>query len=60
MTKMLTTAEAATILGVTIDSAKKYCQIGTLHAEKEGRFWRIPQKEVERYSQERRTYERRQ
>lgn len=50
--KLLTSTEAAEILGLSKDSVKKYCQTGALEAIKLGRSWFIEKKEVMRYKRE--------
>lgn len=48
-TNLLTTAQAAIILGVTPQEVKKKCQRGTLRGEKIGRDWLILEAEITIY-----------
>lgn len=56
----LTTAEAADILGVSVDAVTNYClnfthgRTPALEARKFGHFWMVHKKEVARYLRERR------
>lgn len=54
--EVLTTKEAASLLRVTVDTVKKYCQIGRIKAINVGRQWLIPKAEITRYNKERRDY----
>lgn len=54
----VTTSEAAQLLDLTVDSVKKYCQLGRIKATHVGRQWLIPKSEVRRYGKERRDYNR--
>jgi excisionase family DNA binding protein len=50
----LTTAQAATLLGIDKRSVSRLANLGVLRARKQGRDWQIEQSEVERYRRERR------
>jgi excisionase family DNA binding protein len=52
---MLTTAEAAAILGITRTTVLAHIKASNLKAEKHGRDWLIEQTEVDRFKQGRRT-----
>lgn len=49
----LDTNQAAEMLKITKQAVSNLCKTGTLRADKEGRDWRIPLEEVERYARER-------
>lgn len=51
----MTLVEMAQTLGVKSTTAlRRLCESGTLQAEKKGKTWLVPIKEVERYKRERR------
>jgi excisionase family DNA binding protein len=50
----LTTALAASLLGIQPDTVKRLCWRGVIKAEKRGRDWFISLEEVKRYKVERR------
>lgn len=47
--KLLTTAQAAEIIGVSADTVKKYCQRGSIKALKIGWSWMIIPEELKKY-----------
>jgi excisionase family DNA binding protein len=53
------TSKAAEMLGITVDTAKKYCQNGRLNAINLGRKWLISRHSIENYDRNRRDYNRR-
>lgn len=50
---MLTTTQAATVLGLEPRTVSKFIRRGVLKAEKFGRDWMIAEAEIERYQSER-------
>lgn len=50
---MLTTKQAAAILGIAARTVKDYCQDGKLKAQKFGRDWLIEEKDLAAFQQER-------
>ena len=51
----LTLVEMAKVMGVKSTTAlRRLCEKGTIQAEKKGKTWLVPIKEVERYKAERR------
>lgn len=54
--KYLTTSQAATQLGLAVDTIKKYCQSGRIKAITIGRQWMISLAEVDKYNRDRREY----
>lgn len=53
-----TTPQAASRLGLTADSVKKYCQRGRIVATWIGNQWLIHRREIARYKRSRRPYNR--
>lgn len=53
MIDMLTTHEAAAILGITPESVRRQINRGRLRGEKRGRDWFVSRAEVARYQAER-------
>jgi excisionase family DNA binding protein len=51
---MLTTKEAAAVLGIQPRTVTRYILRGLIHAEKHGRDYFISHDEIERFKQERR------
>lgn len=56
--KMVTTAEAAEMLGKSIRTVRVYCEDGMLEAEREGKAWQIVKKSVKEYAKELKKIER--
>jgi excisionase family DNA binding protein len=48
--RLLTISEAAERLGLSVAMVRRYCADGKLPAQKIGRDWAIPQREVERFA----------
>lgn len=51
-----TVEQAAELLGLTVDSVRRYCNAAEpkIRGEKLGRDWLIPEAEIKRYREERR------
>ena len=47
--KILTTRQAATLLGVSVRRVCQFCESGRLQSRKVGRDWLIPPSEAERF-----------
>ena len=56
--KMVTTAEAAEMLGKSIRTVRMYCKDGMLETEREGHAWQIVKKSVKEYAKELKRIER--
>lgn len=56
--KMVTTAEAAEMLGKSIRTVRVYCEDGTLEAEREGHAWQIVKRSVKECAKELKKIER--
>lgn len=51
---MLTTREAAAVLGISLRTVQAHIKAGNIRAEKHGRDYLITPSEIERFSKERR------
>ncbi len=56
--KIVTTAEAAEMLGKSIRTVRVYCENGTLEAEREGHAWQIVKRSVKECAKELKKIER--
>ena len=56
--KMVTTAEAAEMLGKSVRTVRLRCEDGTLEAERGGHSWEIVKKSVKEYAKELKKIER--
>ncbi len=56
--KMVTTEEAAEMLGKSIRTVRMYCKDGMLETEREGHAWKIVKKSVKEYAKELKKIER--
>ena len=53
-TKLLTTAQAAAVLGVSAHEARRLCRVGLLPAQRLGRDWLVREQDAREYVRGRR------